>query len=73
MLGNDNPHVLRKASQIYANLKKRGELLEDADILIAATALTYTAILVTDDAHFERIEELEPENWLKNPMEMKDK
>jgi tRNA(fMet)-specific endonuclease VapC len=36
MLGIDSEKVLDEASQIYANLKRRGELLPDADILIAA-------------------------------------
>lgn len=65
MLGTDSEAVLDKASEIYANLKRRGELLPDADILIAAVALTYNLILVTDDSHFDRIEGLKIENWLR--------
>ncbi len=63
MIGIEN--VLDEASEIYANLKRRGELLPDADIFIAAIAKAYDLILVTNDKHFERIEGLKQENWLK--------
>jgi len=66
MLGTDSETVLDKASEIYANLKRRGELLPDADILIAAVALNYNLTLVTDDNHFNRIEGLKIENWLRD-------
>jgi predicted nucleic acid-binding protein len=64
MLGTDSEAVLDKASEIYANLKRRGRLLPDADILIAAVAMTYNLTLVTADSHFDRIEDLKVENWL---------
>lgn len=57
--------VIRKASEIYVELKKKGELIGDADILIAASCLFKNMVLVTDDEeHFGRIKELEMENWL---------
>lgn len=57
--------VIRKASEIYVELKKKGELIGDADILIAASCLFKNMALVTDDEeHFGRIKELEMENWL---------
>jgi len=65
MLGTDSEAVLDKASEIYANLKRQGRLLPDADILIAAVALTYNLTLVTADSHFDRIEDLKVENWLR--------
>jgi tRNA(fMet)-specific endonuclease VapC len=43
----------------------KGKLLPDADILIAAIAFTYNLILVTDDSHFDRIDGLKVENWLR--------
>ncbi len=52
-----------KAAGIYADLKQQGEILEDSDILIAATALVRDLILVTDDRHFKRIPGLITENW----------
>lgn len=65
MIGIDSEKVLDKASEIYAHLKRRGELLPDADIFIAAIASVYNLTLVTNDSHFDRIEELQLENWLK--------
>lgn len=54
-----------KAADIYLELKKRGKLIEDADILIAASAMANDLVLITDnEKHFRRIKELEVENWL---------
>ncbi|MCP4656082.1 MAG: type II toxin-antitoxin system VapC family toxin [bacterium] len=53
-----------KASEIYAKLKSRGELIDDMDILIAATALENRLILVTENAdHFQRITDIKVESW----------
>ena len=58
--------IIDRASEIYAELKRRGELIEDADILIAASCLVKGMVLVTDnEEHFRRIESLEMENWLR--------
>ena len=65
MVGIDNEPVLDTASEIYATLKNRGQPLPDADILIAAMAKTYGLTLVTDDSHFDRIEGLLVENWMR--------
>jgi len=44
---------------IRAALKKRGEIIEDMDILMAATCLAYEATLITANIkHFQRIENL---------------
>ncbi|MBE0517437.1 MAG: type II toxin-antitoxin system VapC family toxin [Methanophagales archaeon] len=57
--------IIKRASEIYAALMRRGELIEDADILIAASCLINGLVLVTaDEEHFRRIEDLEVENWL---------
>ena len=57
--------IIDKASGIYAELKRRGEMIEDADILIAATCLVNDMLLVTDnEEHFRRIENLRVDNWL---------
>jgi tRNA(fMet)-specific endonuclease VapC len=58
--------TIQKAAEIYAYLKKRGNLIEDADILIAAIALVENLVLVTDNVrHFERVDGLQIENWKK--------
>jgi len=62
----DNQAIFDKASEIYADLKQRGELIGDADILIAAMALTQNLVLVSDNTdHFQRIRGITLENWLR--------
>jgi len=41
--------VIKRAIKIYADLYRRGQLIEDADILIAATALVHDLPLVTNN------------------------
>ena len=49
---------------IYQNLRSKGTPLEDADILIAGTALANNAVLVTRNTkHFARVEGLRLEDW----------
>jgi len=56
-----------KAAEIYAYLKKQGNLIEDADILMASIAIVENLVLVTNNIkHFERIEGLATENWLED-------
>ncbi len=51
-----DPPVMLRFAQIKAVLAARGEILEDPDLLIAATALQHEAPLVTHNAsHFARI------------------
>lgn len=58
--------AILKAADIYADLYQRGELIGDADILIAATAITADYSLVTNnERHFSRIPGLRIENWLQ--------
>ncbi|MBI1748547.1 MAG: hypothetical protein HYR55_18460 [Acidobacteria bacterium] len=58
-------NALNKAAEIYADLKKSGQLLEDADILIAAISIVNDLTLVTNNTqHFARIIELRMEDWL---------
>jgi len=61
--------VSEKASQIYTELKKRGEPIPDNDIMIAATALIHNLILITNDEHFSRIPNISVENWLRKKQE----
>lgn len=61
-----DPTILR-AAEIYADLKRHGQLISDADILIAATAMAHGLTLVTNNtAHYSRIASLTLENW-KSP------
>ena len=57
--------TIEKAAEIYAYLKKDGNLIEDADILMAAIAIVEDLILITNNPnHFSRVKELQLENWL---------
>lgn len=57
--------TLDVASKIYADLKEKGELIEDADILIASSCIENDSVLVTNNEnHFKRIAGLTYENWI---------
>ena len=57
--------VIVQAAAIYADLHHRGELINDADILIAATAISHELVVVTNnEVHFRRIRKLQIDNWL---------
>jgi tRNA(fMet)-specific endonuclease VapC len=56
--------VMETFGQVKADLKKRGEIIGDFDILIASFALVHGCILVTNNVkHFQRITGLQIENW----------
>ena len=62
-----NHAVLDKAAELYAELRASGQLIEDADLLIAAIALAHDMTLVTNNtAHFTRITDLHMEDWLNS-------
>ena len=57
--------IIVQATETYADLYRRGVLIGDADILIAATAIVEERGLVTNnERHFKRVEGLNIENWL---------
>lgn len=58
----------RESAEIFAMLKadlqKTGTPLDDFDLILAACALSYGLILVTNNVkHFKRIQGLKLENW----------
>jgi tRNA(fMet)-specific endonuclease VapC len=58
--------VLDIAAQNYAILRKKGELIEDADLFIAATCLVNDLVLITNNRrHFSRIDGLKIESWVE--------
>ena len=58
VFGIDN-EVAKKFGEVRSALKKSGNVIEDMDILIAATCITYNQILITHNKkHFSRIPEL---------------
>jgi predicted nucleic acid-binding protein len=54
---HDNP-VIQKASEIWVDIKEKGEILDDRDILIgAASAVKKIPLLTRNRKHYERLEE----------------
>lgn len=57
------PTFLR-AAKLYVDLKQHGNIIEDSDLLIAATALENNAVLVTNNIkHMSHIQGLKTEDW----------
>jgi len=53
------------AAEIYAELRRQGQLIADADLLIGSTAIAADAVLVTNnEGHYERVPGLAVENWM---------
>jgi tRNA(fMet)-specific endonuclease VapC len=56
--------IIVRGADIYAELRRQGQLISDADILIASTALTNELVLITNNtSHFRRIPGLMVESW----------
>jgi tRNA(fMet)-specific endonuclease VapC len=54
----------KRFGEIKAELKRKGKIICDSDLFIAAAALSNNLILVTNnESHFNRIEKLEIQNW----------
>ncbi len=51
-----NRSIMRQFASVRRHLRSRGQLIQDMDMLIAATALHHNLILMTRNlSHFERI------------------
>ena len=56
------------AADLYHHLRSAGILIEDADLLIAATAMRHGATLITRNTkHFKRISGLNLLDWQQEP------
>ncbi len=52
------------SADLYARLRKTGQMLDDIDILIAGVAIANNLVFVTRNKnHFERIKELKISDW----------
>jgi tRNA(fMet)-specific endonuclease VapC len=52
------------SAERYAALRKKGQMLDDIDLLIAGIALENNLVIVTHNvSHFQRIDGLEIEDW----------
>lgn len=53
------------SGMIKARLERSGNPLDDFDLIIAACAMTYNRVLITNNVkHFQRIEGLRVSNWI---------
>lgn len=53
------------AANIYARLRKTGNVIGHNDVLIAGIAIEHDMVLITNNSnHFNRIAELEIDNWV---------
>jgi tRNA(fMet)-specific endonuclease VapC len=56
--------IIDSAAKIYGSLRRRGQMISEGDLLIAATALVHNLALVTGNVgHFQRIEGIRLFNW----------
>ena len=61
-----SPPVMETFGTLKAELEKRGEKLDDFDLIIASTAIHLSYTLVTGNArHFQRVPDLMVENWAR--------
>jgi len=66
-LVNFNAESAQLFGKIKADLKQQGNIILDADIMIAAITIVNKLILVTNnEKHFIRIPNINLENWAKN-------
>ena len=58
--------ILKRFGELKSDLYKKNLLIPDADIFVAATAMEKCDALVTGNVkHFERINGLKIENWIR--------
>ena len=57
--------IIEKAAEIHADLKCKGTPIQDADVLIAATAIVKGLIVVSNDSDMLRVVDVTVEDWLK--------
>ncbi|WP_233221005.1 type II toxin-antitoxin system VapC family toxin [Chlorogloea sp. CCALA 695] len=60
----DDLQIIEKASEIHADLKRKGTPIQDADVFIAATAIVKGLILVSNDSDMLRVVGVTVEDWI---------
>jgi tRNA(fMet)-specific endonuclease VapC len=64
---NFDLEIMEMFGEIKFELQKQGQMLPDADIIIASVALCKCQKLITGNtSHFSRFKNLTLENWVKN-------
>lgn len=62
---SDSEESAKEFGKVKANLKSKGKIIEDFDILIASISIVNYCILITNNTeHFNRIDNLQMQNWL---------
>ncbi len=62
---DSNEEVCERFGKLKAQLESDGNILDDADLFIAACALVNQLTLITNnERHFSRIKGLKLENWV---------
>ncbi|MFA4957941.1 MAG: PIN domain-containing protein [Candidatus Methanoperedens sp.] len=68
-----NETICELFGKIKVSLRDNGNIIDDADIFIAACAISENVTLVTNnEKHFDRIEGLKIENWLSKTPSRQD-
>jgi tRNA(fMet)-specific endonuclease VapC len=63
-IGQMDTDAWTESARLYAELRRNGTIIDDADLFIAAFCLAGSFTLVTNNTrHFERIEGLRLTNW----------
>ena len=57
--------VARIYGQIFAELRNRGRVLSQVDMILAALARQMDLTIVTSDRDFDALPDIRKENWLK--------
>ena len=57
--------IARLYGEIFQDLRRRGRVLSQVDIMVAALATLMNLTLATTDRDFEALSDLRTENWLK--------
>jgi tRNA(fMet)-specific endonuclease VapC len=55
---NIDDKIIQTYYVLYRKLKQEGDLLSDADLLIAATAIAHNLLLETNNKHFHKLKAL---------------
>jgi len=60
----DDLQIIEKAAELHADLKRKGTPIQDADVLIAATAIVKSLIVVSNDSDMLRVVGVTVEDWI---------
>ena len=57
-------HLEPPMALVYAEVRARGRVLSQVDMMLASLSRSLSATLLTDDRDFEALPDLQGENWL---------